>query len=129
MLNHRSMFETRQAAWCKATGLKVSKARHQSVLRWLPAWQLPSGFDHTGVYYWPRKRLHILLTEPYHSTETALLSLQELAVAKNGTYSFAIGRAGHGLWHPGPCIALLIACEWSDEFLGWFADALPQAET
>ena len=125
---HRDSFEARQAAWCQATGLRVSTASHRYALRWLPEWRLPEGFDHTGVYYWPRKRIHILLTEPYHSTQRALLALQEMAVEKGGSYAFVVGRAGTGLWFPGPCIPLLIACEWADEFLGWFAADLPEAD-
>mgnify|MGYP000444484963 CR=1 FL=1 len=128
VLSSQTNFKKRQAAWCEANGLRPSKAGHQSALRWLPSWHLQIGFDHTDVYYYPRRRIHILLTEPYHSTQEAQLSLQEMAAQKNGTYTCVVGRAGTGLWFPGACIPLLIAVEWADKILSEFAANLPESD-
>lgn len=118
-------FPARQAAWCAATGLRRSRARYTSVLRWLDPYSLPAGFDHTGVYYCPKRRMHILLTEPYHSTERALLALEELARKRGGFYSVAIGLKGTGLWYPGPCIPLLVGSWRAEAAMEIFTTHLP----
>ena len=118
-------FVVRQENWCKATGMKPSKANPQSVLRWLPSWRYPSGLDQTGVYYWPAKRVHILITEPYHSTDRAIASLMEMAESAGGEFSSCFGAAGSGLWYPGACFPVLVACLWAGEFLPQLAAALP----
>lgn len=124
----QATFATRRDAWCNAMGLRQSIARPTAVLRWLDGYRFPPGFDHTGVYYSPRGRFHLLLTEPYHSTETALLSIQSIAEARNGEYGFAIGGAGTGLWYPGSCVPLLIAARWAEWRLEEFAAGLPTAD-
>ena len=124
----RATFETRRAAWCDSMGLRQSNARPTAVLRWLDGYSFPPGFDHTGVYYSPRGRFHLLLTEPYHSTEKALLSIQSTAEARNGEYGFAVGGAGTGLWYPGSCAPLLIAAKWAEWRLEEFAAGLPTAD-
>ena len=120
-------FQNRQEWWCKATGLQKSNALSTSVLRWMSDWRYPDGFDHTGIYYWPRKRLHIMITEPYHSTEKALHGLQAMAKERNGTYSFSIGRESTGLWSPGNCVSLLVACDSAGEALEAMGMLLPAA--
>jgi len=51
--------------------------------------------------------------------------MKRLAAIEAKEFSYAVGKAGTGLWNPGSCYALLIACDWAGEFLGLFADALP----
>ena len=119
------MFLARRAAWCEATGLRPSRARTTSALRWLPESPRPYGFDRTGVYYYPPKNLHILITEPYHSTADALVSLTFLSQQCGAKFSYAVGQRGAGLWYPGHCFALLCAVDWADELLAEFAAALP----
>ncbi len=113
-------FQTRQAAWCLATGLKPSRVMPNRVLPWLPKWQYPRGFDHTGVYYWPLKRIHVLITEPYHSTAPAKAFLRSI-----GACSLVDGRPGSGLWLPGPCKPLLVGPPGITFSLQWLADNLP----
>ncbi len=119
---------SRKKAWCKATGLRPSRARNKSVLRWLDAYMLPLGFYHTGVYYHPPTGLHIILTEPYHSTGMALLSLRKLAERLSGSFNFAEGKPGTGIWYPGSCMPLLVGgC--TKEMLEVFAALLPGITT
>ena len=120
-------FELRRAEWCKRTGLKPSKASARSVLRWFDKWHYPDGFDHTGVYFWPRKNIHILITEPYGSREKALESMRRLAHAHGGSFALALGSSTAGLWFPCNCFSLLIASDWAGEFLESFAMALPES--
>ena len=118
----------RKNAWCKATGLRPSRARNRSVLRWLDAYSLPLGFDHTEVYYHPPTGLHIILTEPYHSTGRALLSLRELAEKRGGSFNFAEGKPGTGIWYPCSCMPLLVGgC--TKEMLEVFSALLPGITT
>jgi len=123
----RTDFDLRREQWCHAVGVQRSNARSTAVLPWWPRWNNPAGFDHTGLYYWPGGRLHFFLTEPYHSTEKALLSLQALAKARRGAFSFVVGSTGTGLWLPGICIPLLVAAKGKDCELARFAAGLPAA--
>lgn len=122
------LFQLRRDRWCAAVGVQRSRARETAALPWLQKYSMPAGFDHTGVYYWPGGKMHLLLTEPYHSTQKALLSLQALAEEKNAAFSFSVGAAGSGLWFPGPCVALLVAAEGYDYELQCFAAGLPTAD-
>lgn len=125
LARQRTAFEARRDAWCNAMGLRQSNAQMTAALRWLDEYRLPHGFDHTEVFYSPRDRLHLLLTEPYHSAERALLSIQKMAAARNGEYGLAIGAKGTGLWYPGACVPLLIAAKWAERRLEEFAAGLP----
>lgn len=118
----------RKKAWCKATGLQPSRAKNQTVFRWLYAYSLPLGFDHTYVYYHPPTGLRIMLTEPYHSTGRALLSLRELAEKRGGRFNFAEGKPGTGIWYPGSCMPLLVG-DCTKEMLEVFAALLPGITT
>ncbi len=108
-----------------ATGLKISGAKPSSVLPWLDKYTYPPGFDHTGIYYWPSKNIHILITEPYHATDGALSAVKTLSVGK-GIFAHAVGCSIAGLWSPGHCPSLLISVEWAQDFLNRFAGALPR---
>ena len=121
-------FRARRAAWCKATELRHSPARLRKVLPWLPPYSSPKGLDHTAVYYSPRWKFHLLLTEPYHSAELALASVQSFADAYGKGFSYAFGRQGVGLWNPGPCRPLLIAIKGAGVILEEFAARLPAAD-
>ncbi len=117
----------RKKAWCKATGLQPSRAKIQTVFRWLYAHDMPIGFDHTCVFYHPPTGLHIILTEPYHSTGMALLSLRKLAERLSGSFNFAEGKPGTGIWYPGSCMPLLVGgC--TKEMLEVFAALLPNGQ-
>jgi len=107
----------RKEAWCKATGLVKSNARYAAALPWVSNYQLPAGFDHTRVYYSKEHKLHVIVTEPYHTAQNALLSLQKLAAHKGKSFAHALGEKGRGLWYPGSCFALLAARAGSEEFL------------
>jgi len=120
-------FELRRDLWCEAVGVQRSRAPQTAVLKWLPRYSAPAGFDHTGVYYWPGGKMHFLLTEPYHSTKEAVRSLRRLAHERSKDFSFVIGPAGTGLWNPGPCIPLLVAADGEDYELQCFAAGLPTA--
>lgn len=125
LARQRTAFQARRDAWCNAMILRRSNARPTAALRWLDEYSLPHGFDHTEVFYSPRDRLHLLLTEPYHSAEKALLSIQEMAADRNGEYGFAVGAKGAGLWYPGACVPLLIAAKRAERRLEEFAAGLP----
>jgi hypothetical protein len=120
-------FELRRDLWCEAVGVQRSRAQQTAVLKWLPRYSALAGFDHTGVYYWPGGKLHFLLTEPYHSTKEALLSLRRLAAERSKDFSFVVGATGAGLWYPGACIPLLVAADGEDYELQCFAAGLPTA--
>ena len=123
--NPMTLVGAREHLWCARTGLRTSSARPSTVIRWFDYWRFPDGFDHTRVYYSPKFRTHIILTEPYHSTEHALFSVQEMAEVRGGDYSFAIGAAGSGIWYPGSCFPLLIARTGFGDLLDSFASLLP----
>ena len=120
-------FLSRRDAWCKATGLQVSKARITAALPWVEFYRVPQGFDHTHVFYYPQQSLHVLITEPYHSIETALDSIYSISNEKSKLFSYAIGDAGSGLWYPGSCMPLLLAKHNNSFALRRFANALPTA--
>lgn len=122
-----SEWQRREESWCKETGLQKSSARPARVLPWLDKYTSPPGFDHTRIYYSPARKLHILITEPYHSTDEAVKSLDRLDKANGeGGYSRAFGKAGTGIWNPGNCLVLLICkCSASNTlYLRQCADAL-----
>lgn len=106
----------------KETGLQFSKASGmQSMFNWtsydsrsdVGHWshQYPDGFDHTEIFYSKARKLHVLITEPYHETNInrarkAMFDLSE-ACGKH-IYLEAFGEKGRGLWNPGPCLSYLI---------------------
>jgi hypothetical protein len=117
----------REAEWCKATGLRRSRARAPSALRWLPdTWNLPFGFDHSFVYYYKPERVHIILTEPYESVDCALDGLRLFAGLYGGAYSTMRGDKGTGIWYPPYTLPLLIGRPGTERLLEKFAAALPR---
>lgn len=122
-------FEERRCIWLKRTGLKMTNARHTKVLSSFEKYSYPYGFDHTSVYYWPKFKTHILITEPYHEVDTAIKALNDLYEKTDIDYAHVIGRKGCGLWNPPYCIPLIVSriCLGGD-CLQELADALPEVE-
>lgn len=117
-------FGYRRDIWLRDTGLIKSSASHQKVLRWLNQYTLPGGFDHTEIYYFQHMKFHILITEPYHSTDEALESISKLAESKGKKFSYALGDKDHGLWYPGYCFSLLIGDVQYRDYINFFAERL-----
>jgi hypothetical protein len=117
----------REAEWCKATGLRPSKARPDRALQRLPLYSFPVGFDHSFVYYYKPERVHIILTEPYHSVDPALDGLRLHADVYGGGYSTMRGDKGTGIWFPPYTLPLLVSRPGTERLLEKFAAALPRA--
>ena len=118
-------YKDRQDEWLKVTGLKLSNARFSKVLPWMSDCVHPTGFDHTRVYYSPEHKIHILITEPYHTATEALSSLKKLSkCAGGGCFDYAFGGKNRGLWNPGECWSLLVAKTGTKKYLDFLAYSL-----
>ena len=118
-------FNNRRELWYSATGLKYSGARFNKSLPFLDKYIKPSGFDHSCVYYSPEHKLHILITEPYHTAGHALAEVKNLATRAGADFAFSEGSQGSGLWYPGYCFPLLLAKRGTEKLLNFYAQALP----
>lgn len=124
MNKHLQQVIHRTNEWCNVTGLKTSNARQSSVFPWLGKYgPWPIGFDHTSIFYSSLHRIHILVTEPYHSAIDAFIGVK--MAAGDHSFDYVFGREGRGLWFPGECYTLLIAKHGSKEFLKKCASVLP----
>lgn len=118
-------YKDRQDEWLKVTGLKLSNARLNKVLPWLDDYVHPTGFDHTRVYYSPEHKVHILITEPYHTATEALSSLKKLSMcAGGGCFDYSFGEKNRGLWNPGECWSLIVAKQNTKKYLDFLAYSL-----
>ena len=118
-------FQQRRELWYSATGLKYSGARFNKALPFLEKYIKPLEFDHSCVYYSKEHKLHILITEPYHTAGQALSEVKKLASCAGVDFAFATGAHGSGLWYPGSCFTLLLARHGTEKLLEFYAQALP----
>lgn len=84
---------------------------------------MPTGFDHTEIYYSPERKMHILITEPYHTAQNALMSLMDYS--KGRDFDYVLAEEGTGVWYPGACMALLIGKKGSLNLLEHCSRHLP----
>ncbi len=116
--------DKRRMDWCAATGLKRSRASLETAIGWKYKYTAPSGFDHTEIFYFPKKKIYIVLTEPYaesvfSAAANVMHDLQSL------TLSFVACKKGTGIWNPPHCIPVIIAKDEHKDFLVEIARKLP----
>ena len=94
---------------------------------WTHKFISPAGFDHTLVMYCPKRKIHVVITEPYEYTSLAAASRVKTSISGIPA-AIIVCKRGTGIWNPPHCIPVLIGKEKHADSLVEFAKLLPSCK-
>lgn len=113
--------------WLEETGLALSDAGLNRVFPGLGlrSWESLAEFDHKKILFAKDCRVHVVLVEPYHTADKAILAAHLEHHERGLGFSHAKGPDGSGIHYPRACHPVIMARSGYQELCDRLAAKLP----